>query len=340
MGKQSRGKWGPALMPTLRDQMRDGYLRRAAASKGYVVAPPAGSPPQAYANAQRSTEAARHIAAEMRRQAEELEDSGLYWVSDEMAQMTLEASHKMPRVNPVSLPDDRGFLGFQKPLPPAPVVNEQHPPKNADGTPVTIPVDGLIWAKRPDRRVIDVSVMYRAERAKTLPALWELEGPMAQLLPNWGTIPMDEAMIVSLPLDGLDLSDPSRHQFGPDSLPLVAFIGALWHLMFSDDVAERTQMTPPSGKARGGAPRGKDTGAGGRSSVTLVDMRPLRQEVTRADTQGRSYSYRFVVSGHWRNQAYGPARELRREQWIAPYIKGPKNAPMQSRERVNVWRHM
>lgn len=34
---------------------------------------------------------------------------------------------------------------------------------------------------------------------------------------------------------------------------------------------------------------------------------------------------RFVVRGHWRNQAYGPEHSLRRKQWIEPYWKGPEN---------------
>lgn len=34
---------------------------------------------------------------------------------------------------------------------------------------------------------------------------------------------------------------------------------------------------------------------------------------------------RFVVRGHWRNQAYGPDRSLRRRQWISPFWKGPED---------------
>lgn len=32
---------------------------------------------------------------------------------------------------------------------------------------------------------------------------------------------------------------------------------------------------------------------------------------------------RFIVRGHWRNQAHGPERSLRRRQWIEPFWKGP-----------------
>lgn len=33
---------------------------------------------------------------------------------------------------------------------------------------------------------------------------------------------------------------------------------------------------------------------------------------------------RFIVRGHYRDQPYGPGRQLRREQWIAPHWKGPE----------------
>ena len=36
---------------------------------------------------------------------------------------------------------------------------------------------------------------------------------------------------------------------------------------------------------------------------------------------------RFVVRGHWRNQACGKRRKGRRRTWIAPFWKGPKNGP-------------
>lgn len=35
---------------------------------------------------------------------------------------------------------------------------------------------------------------------------------------------------------------------------------------------------------------------------------------------------RFTVRGHWRHQAHGPGRALRRRQWIAPFWKGPAGA--------------
>jgi hypothetical protein len=33
---------------------------------------------------------------------------------------------------------------------------------------------------------------------------------------------------------------------------------------------------------------------------------------------------RFVVRGHYRNQAHGPNHSLRTTRWIAPFFKGPE----------------
>lgn len=37
---------------------------------------------------------------------------------------------------------------------------------------------------------------------------------------------------------------------------------------------------------------------------------------------GRSLLYKHTVRGHWRNQAHGPGRSLRRLRWIAPHVRG------------------
>lgn len=40
---------------------------------------------------------------------------------------------------------------------------------------------------------------------------------------------------------------------------------------------------------------------------------------------------RFVVRGHWRNQAHGPERKERKRLWIQPFWKGPTTAEAMSR---------
>lgn len=52
-------------------------------------------------------------------------------------------------------------------------------------------------------------------------------------------------------------------------------------------------------------------------------------------TEGSEERYvRFIVRGHWRNQAHGPNRAERRLIWIKPYYKGPEMADLVNRPYV------
>lgn len=48
---------------------------------------------------------------------------------------------------------------------------------------------------------------------------------------------------------------------------------------------------------------------------------------------GRTYSVQWAVRGHWRQQ-WLPSRQAHRQQWIAPYVKGPADKPFKGGERV------
>lgn len=67
-------------------------------------------------------------------------------------------------------------------------------------------------------------------------------------------------------------------------------------------------------------------------AVMLEDQEP-------ADQRQRSpLSHQVLVRGHWRNVPYGQGRALRRHQWIMPYVKGPEGAPLVNRPLVKTWR--
>jgi hypothetical protein len=46
--------------------------------------------------------------------------------------------------------------------------------------------------------------------------------------------------------------------------------------------------------------------------------------------------HRFWVSGHERNQAYGPGRALRKTIVVDPFLKGPEGAPIKASTTVRV----
>lgn len=52
-------------------------------------------------------------------------------------------------------------------------------------------------------------------------------------------------------------------------------------------------------------------------------------------TVGRDFSHRWIVSGHWRHQPYGPGRAHRRRVWIASHVKGPADKPLVVKDRIN-----
>jgi len=52
----------------------------------------------------------------------------------------------------------------------------------------------------------------------------------------------------------------------------------------------------------------------------------MRKMFTTSTARGTwKLAARFVVRGHWRNQAHGPNRELRKRMWIEPHWKGPED---------------
>lgn len=61
----------------------------------------------------------------------------------------------------------------------------------------------------------------------------------------------------------------------------------------------------------------------------------LRRSTTRAsavpegltEEEGREWSHRWMVSGHWRNQWY-KREQVHRPIWIEPYVKGPEDKPL------------
>ncbi|MGY6277535.1 hypothetical protein [Methylomonas sp. MgM2] len=54
-----------------------------------------------------------------------------------------------------------------------------------------------------------------------------------------------------------------------------------------------------------------------------------------SDFQDRKYrSIRYIVRGHWRNQAYGQNQSERKLIWIKPYYKGPEIADLVNRPYI------
>src|SRR3982751_252399 len=74
--------------------------------------------------------------------------------------------------------------------------------------------------------------------------------------------------------------------------------------------------------------------------VRLIDVRrraaPRSEAGAEHHAGGGKHSYRYPVSGFWRQQPYGPGRAYRRPKWIEGHMRGPDDAPLGIRHDVHV----
>lgn len=136
-------------------------------------------------------------------------------------------------------------------------------------------------------------------------------------------------------LIGDDVTRPSHDAVERDGIQNASMtedrrlLAALWSLIAQKRVVQRT-IVEPSKPARKRLDRAGDTT--GRE-VSVIHLR--RPEYRPTGGEGHSsYSVRWVVRPHWRNQAYGPGRSLRRLILVPPHVKGPPGAPIKKVEQV------
>lgn len=261
-------------------------------------------------------DAARHLTA-----------SELYWVSRDMTQVALDASEDLPTYTPAAvLPADYGMLIWDGNMPPLPVtaLPRQAWPTGPLGIPQVplAPVAGITWSHYGGHL--------------HLRALMHTEAiPLAEGRALEGTLQIG-ATLAPLPADQPHAPEDVRG----DAAGLVAATVATWIMMAQPTVA--TTRTVTSKHAGAGRKKTKKTGGKGRGwEVGVIELRRLQPGRTtdEDDTgQARQYTHRWVVRGHWRNQAHGPGRKLRRPTWVPSYTKGPEGAPLLAREHVHVWR--
>jgi len=66
--------------------------------------------------------------------------------------------------------------------------------------------------------------------------------------------------------------------------------------------------------------------------VTVITLRRRASGQSEGETHVE-WTHRWIVRGHWRNQYY-PSENTNRLIWIAPYVKGPDDAPLIQSQKV------
>lgn len=247
-----------------------------------------------------------------------LEVGELFWVQKDMAALAMHSGEQLAaaRWATADRPSPCGLLYWQDGI------------GHIDAQGVQVPVEACAWGPYQGQMLLWL-LMSRdrlvAETGQVNPQLSIVTDEVPPLVPVYGaTLPVTAEPVS---MAEIDAALPQ---------PVVAALASAWLLIQQPLLIDRTRERPdkPTGRAyaRDGLPV---------PDVTVVDLRrqytPQDQDPD-ADSAGRHYRHRWVVSGHWRNQAHGPAQSLRRQTWVPSHVKGPQGAPLLSTEKVNVWR--
>ncbi|BFP50048.1 hypothetical protein KCMC57_64160 (plasmid) [Kitasatospora sp. CMC57] len=249
-------------------------------------------------------------------EASRLRAAELFWVAPDMTALAVAAGDQLAAARWASAdrPSPSGLIVFDGGI------------GSFDSGGVQIPVEAISWGAEDGALGIGL-YLSRTRLAAEISQLGTLEEdavpPLVPLRSH--TLPITPEPVAFADLD-------------PGIPTMVATtLAAAWALMQQVTLVDRRPAPADKSTARAYARRQQPL-----PGVTIVDLRrayvPDYREEEGADPAGRRYRHRWVVTGHWRDQAHGPDRALRRRQWIPAYVKGPDGAPLLATEKVNVWR--
>lgn len=110
-------------------------------------------------------------------------------------------------------------------------------------------------------------------------------------------------------------------------------LSCLWALATEPRVTTSTQLPVRPVERRRAARAGWPI-----SPIVTIDLRRPATSSGGSQEGDRSYSHRWIVRGHWRQQPVGPGGTQRRPTYIAPHIKGPGDKPLVVKPTVGVLR--
>lgn len=115
------------------------------------------------------------------------------------------------------------------------------------------------------------------------------------------------------------------------TLNWTRLVFAAFQLAAQANLAETDQQKTPRPERR----RTEHAGLPARDVRVIRLRRSIAADRDTEQCGGREWRHRWVVRGHWRNHWY-PSLGDHRPKWIAPYLKGPADAPLLGGDKVNV----
>lgn len=270
-------------------------------------------------------------------------DATLFHATAEMTAVADAARQTMPgyRLHPEDLPAERGLIVFDIPIGQFDVEGDPELMSAYDrerlerlGTDRIPPASciAVLWgpAVTQDRRP-GVLVVTWADNSE-LADFQEREGASPEaiaMMRSFGVLSYHDETV-------LPFGDMYDEESGPDRPVRNEALGTLlatWLLMGQPIVSAEAEPLPRQQRRalqRAGKPI---------PPVHVVRLRMPRRPAAEREEGGatRTYSRRWIVQGHWRNQWY-PSRNAHRPVYVPSHVKGPEGAPLIGSEKVYDWR--
>lgn len=250
----------------------------------------------------------------------------LSWIDVDVCDLVEQTFPAVPEWSPAAcLPGPVGGVLFERPV-------TEIPFESQTGDQVLrAPLEGVAW-----------QVQGEAVRISALSQLADARGHLSALRAR---IPLHEVVAVTLPLTAITGAgaqvqvQAGRGIINADVMSaaaptLTAVAGTVWLLLSQPIVDDGAPVTAQVKRVR----RREGEPARRPVRVTVKHLQDTPRRRGGGGAAGRQATSRWWVRGHWRQQAWGKGRKLRKPVYIAPYTAGAKDAPVDPRPQVQVIR--
>jgi len=290
-----------------------------------------------------------------------LANTPCYFVKDEMTDLIMFASNKLDDTDLFDdnlVPSDKGFVYFEKPL----------EIKDVRGR--TLLANVIVWDKGSSpngKHGIIVSIYNDAKRTPDELATLLINNAGKNAERNLGVVGrfhwVHSLNIVHGHIIGESVKVPDENQteelrnmiFNEEGNELIELDDEAWEKYKQEKITPYTNIkrlihtyflimsqtltakTPERGDR---AQRRRLERENLPSEVLVIQFRKTRYTSAEGgEERNVNWSHRWIVGGHWRWQPYkDPASggEIKKRIWISPYVKGPDDKPLKTKERVYV----
>lgn len=307
----------PVRLPHVRDRLarhwRDQRLARMAllnvpsSFQCFLPGVDAGQPDQ-FAVHIKGAPAPQAVDAFCEHIGNEIADCALYWVSGEFGRLARDAAQDLPDliIGQHEMPSPSGLIVYEDP------VWENMWTFDDDNNRVVATgvtdVEAMSWFTTP--LGVWMTMYVRPERQMP-------DVPLKRLRDEVGFL------LAHSPGGGAPFG--AHHDVASQS-PVISILLSTWLLIQQPGVA----AVEPGPVDKGLKRRYDRAGARRYPDVNVVNLRrrPVPEGRDAATRTGRRLEDRHLVHGHWKDQAYGPGRALRRRTYVADYWRGPDDAPV------------